>query len=123
MRRLRSLEVCVVVPGEDEGTRTSFWVAKGQVVDRRPFTGMHGLEWQAGIAAVARAEPTPAPDAPDHLPPRAAFLRRPPPAAPAARAAGVPAGRVATWGSGVAVRSAMAGASWWWPGWPPRRSR
>jgi DNA polymerase III epsilon subunit family exonuclease len=79
MRRLRSLEVCVVVPGDDEGTRTAFWVAKGRVVDRRPFTGSHGLEWQAGLAAVARAEPTLAPDAADDLLAVAAFIRRPPP--------------------------------------------
>jgi DNA polymerase III epsilon subunit family exonuclease len=79
MRRLRSLELCVVVPGDDEGTRTAFWVAKGRVVDRRPFTGMHGLEWHAGLAAVARAEPTLAPDAADDLLAVAAFIRRPPP--------------------------------------------
>jgi excinuclease UvrABC nuclease subunit len=79
MRRLRTLELCVVVPGEEEGARTAFWVAKGQVVDRRPFTGTHGVEWQAGLAAVARAEPTLAPDAADDLLAIASFIRRPPP--------------------------------------------
>ncbi|MFL5928678.1 MAG: exonuclease domain-containing protein [Gaiellaceae bacterium] len=79
MRRLRALELCVVVPGEVEGSRTAFWVAAGQVVDRRPFRATHGPEWQAGLAAVARAEPTLAPDAADDLLVIAAFLRRPPP--------------------------------------------
>src|SRR6185312_1393870 len=62
MNRLRSLSVCVVAPGEAPGTRRAFFVAKGQVVCRRPFHGAHGLEWQAGLAAVARAEPTLAPE-------------------------------------------------------------
>src|SRR3954454_14201041 len=79
MLRLRALELCVVVPGDDEGSRTAFWVAKGQVVDRRPFSGTQGPEWQAGLAAVARAEPTLAPDAADDLLTIASFLRRPPP--------------------------------------------
>jgi DNA polymerase III epsilon subunit family exonuclease len=79
MDRLRSLAVCVVVPGEAEGTRRSFFVAKGQVVCIRPYHGPHGLEWQAGLAAVARAEPTLAPEAADELLTVASFLRRPPP--------------------------------------------
>ena len=79
MQRLRDLTVCVVVPGEQEGTRRAFWIAQGQVVDVRPFAGMHGLEWQAGLAAVARAERTLEPDAADDLLTVASFLRRPPP--------------------------------------------
>jgi hypothetical protein len=79
LRRLRALELCIVVPGEGEGSHTGFWVAKGQVVARRPFTGTHGLEWQAGLADVARAEPTLAPDAADDLLAVATFIRRPPP--------------------------------------------
>jgi DNA polymerase III epsilon subunit-like protein len=79
MQQLRTLTVCIVVPGEREGSRRSFWIAKGQVVDTRPFAGTHGLEWQAGLAAVARAEPTLAPDAADDLLTIASFLRRPPP--------------------------------------------
>jgi DNA polymerase-3 subunit epsilon len=79
MRALRALELCVVVPGEEEGSRTGFWVAKGRVVDRRPFTGTRGVEWQAGLAAVARAEPTLEPDAADDLLAVASFIRRPPP--------------------------------------------
>jgi hypothetical protein len=31
-----------------------FNIAKGRVVAVRPFHGPHGLEWQAGLATVAR---------------------------------------------------------------------
>jgi len=79
MQRLRGLEVCVVAPGEQEGSRRAFWIAKGQVVDARPFTGPSGLEWQAGLAAVARATPTLSPEAADDLLTVASFIRRPPP--------------------------------------------
>jgi DNA polymerase III epsilon subunit family exonuclease len=79
MDRLRALAVCVVVPGEAEGTRRGYFVAKGQVVCSRPYHGPHGLEWQAGLAAVTRAEPTLAPEAADELLAVASFLRRPPP--------------------------------------------
>jgi excinuclease UvrABC nuclease subunit len=79
MQQLRTMAVCIVVPGDQEGSRRSFWVAKGQVVDRRPFAGMHGLEWQAGLAAVARASSTLAPEAADDLLTVASFIRRPPP--------------------------------------------
>ena len=79
LEQLRLLAVCVVVPGGREGTRRGFFVAKGQVVCARPFVGTHGLEWQAGLAAVARAEPTLAPEAADDLRLVASFIRRPPP--------------------------------------------
>ena len=79
MAQLRGLAVCIVAPGDREGTRRGFWIAKGQVVDVRPFAGLQGLEWQAGLAAVSRAEPTLAPDAADDLLTVAAFIRRPPP--------------------------------------------
>ena len=45
----------------------------------RPFVGTHGVEWQAGLAAVARAEPTLEPTAADDLLTVASFIRRPPP--------------------------------------------
>ena len=79
MDRLRALAVCVVVPGEHEGTRRAVFVAKGRVVCVRPFHGAHGLEWQAGLAAVARAEPELSAEAADELIAIASFLRRPPP--------------------------------------------
>jgi DNA polymerase-3 subunit epsilon len=79
MERLRALSVCVVVPGEREGARRGFFVAKGRVVCVRPFRGPEGLEWQAGLAEVARAEPTLSPESADELLAIASFLRRPPP--------------------------------------------
>jgi len=78
LRRLRALAVCVVAPA-DGGGRKAFIVAKGQIVCSRPFTGPRGLEWEAGLAAVRRAEPTFAPDAADDLLAVAGFLRRPGP--------------------------------------------
>ena len=79
MNRLRSLAVCLVAPAEEEGRRRAFYVAKGRVVCSRPFRGLQGLEWQAGLAAVARAEPTLDPESADDLLVIASFLRRPPP--------------------------------------------
>jgi excinuclease UvrABC nuclease subunit len=79
VERLRALSVCIVVPGEQEGSRRGFWIAKGQVVCARPFAGTQGLEWRAGLAAVARAEPTLDPAKADDLLAVAIFLRRPPP--------------------------------------------
>jgi DNA polymerase III epsilon subunit family exonuclease len=79
MQRLRALSVCIVAPGDRDGTRRGFFIARGQVVCMRPYHGPRGLEWQAGLAAVARAEPTLAPEAADELLVVAAFLRRPPP--------------------------------------------
>jgi DNA polymerase III epsilon subunit family exonuclease len=79
MQQLRQMAVCIVVPGEHEGTRRGFFVAKGQVVCVRPYIGPQGVEWQAGLAAVARAEPTLAPEAADELRVVASFIRRPPP--------------------------------------------
>ncbi len=78
MQQLRQLAVCIVVPGEREGSRRAFFVAKGQVVCARPYIGQHGVEWQAALAAVARAEPTLAPEAADELRLVASFIRRPP---------------------------------------------
>ncbi len=84
LERLRRLAVCVVAPGVvapggDDGRRRGFFIAKGQVVCVRPFHGAHGVEWQAGLAAVARAEPSLAPETTDELLAIAGFLRRPPP--------------------------------------------
>ena len=78
LRRLRELAVCLVAPAADGGRR-AFYVAKGQVVCARPYTGPAGLEWEAALAAIRRAEPTLAPEAADDLMAVAAFLRRPGP--------------------------------------------
>jgi excinuclease UvrABC nuclease subunit len=78
LRRLRALSMCLVAPSGDGGRR-AFYVAKGQVVCSRPYTGRHGLEWEAALEAVRLAEPTLAPEAADELLAVAAFLRRPGP--------------------------------------------
>ena len=79
MQRLRDLRCCLVVPAAGDGGRRAFFVAKGQVVCARPFRGTSGPEWSAGLAAVARASQTLAPEAADELRVVAAFVRRPPP--------------------------------------------
>ena len=100
MERLRSMSVCLVAGGK------GVWVAKGQVVCIRPWGGRSGLEWQAGLAAIARAEPTLAAEAADDLLAVAAFIRRPPPELQVIRLA-----HSDTWSSSVSGRSATAGAS------------
>ncbi|HEV2592125.1 MAG TPA: exonuclease domain-containing protein [Gaiellaceae bacterium] len=97
MDELRRLEFVLVAGGR------AVWVAKGQVVSIRPWGGTSGLEWQAGLAAVARAEPTLGPEAADDLRVVAAFVRRPPPELQV-----LPLRRWRTSGSG---HSATAGAS------------
>ncbi len=79
MQQLRRMAVCIVVPGERAGSRRAFFVAKGHVVGVRPYIGPFGVEWQAGLADVARAEPTLEPEAADELRVIASFIRRPPP--------------------------------------------
>ena len=78
MNELRRLAVCIVAPGTRAGTRRAFFVAKGQVVCVRPYIGPYGVEWQAGLAAVGRAEPTLSAEAADDLRVVATFIRRPP---------------------------------------------
>jgi hypothetical protein len=92
--------VCLVAGGR------AIWVAKGQVVCVRPWGGTRGLEWQAGLAAVARAEPTLAPEAADDLRVLASFIRRPPPELTVIRLA-----HSSPWTSSESGRSAAAGAS------------
>jgi DNA polymerase III epsilon subunit family exonuclease len=106
VERLRGLAVCVVTPGEQDGTRRATYIARGQVVCSRPWHGAHGLEWQAGLAAVARAQPTLAPEAADELLAVAAFLRRPPPELEV-----IPLVHSTAWTSSGHARSAPAGES------------
>jgi DNA polymerase III epsilon subunit family exonuclease len=98
LERLRAVEAALVV-----GTR-AVWVAKGQVVCVRPWAGTRGLEWQAGLALVARAEPSVAPEAADELALVAAALRRPPPELEVVPLNG--------WKNSANAHSATAGASW-----------
>jgi DNA polymerase III epsilon subunit family exonuclease len=101
MQRLRGMAVCLVVPGEREGSRRGVFVAKGQVVCIRPFRDTHGLEWQAGLADVMRAEPTLAPEAADELRVLASFIRKPPPELTVMRLADSPG-----WTRSASARSA-----------------
>jgi hypothetical protein len=103
--RLRALELCIVVPGLDGGRRGVF-VAKGQVVCIRPLPEslLDSLEGRAGLAAVARAEPTTAPEAADELALVAQVLRRPPPELTVLPLTG--------WRTSGSGRSATAGGSW-----------
>ena len=78
LQRLRELTVCLVVPAADGGRR-AFYVAKGQVVCTRPYTGPAGLEWEAALSRIRQASPTLSPEAADDLMVVAAFLRRPGP--------------------------------------------
>ena len=95
MQQLRQMGVCLVVPGEREGSKRAFFVAKGQIVCARPYFGQHGVEWRAGLAAVKRAEPTLAPEAADELRLVASFIRRPPPELEVVRLAHLVDGRAA----------------------------
>jgi len=95
MQQLRQMGVCLVVPGEREGSKRAFFVAKGQIVCARPYFGQHGVEWRAGLAAVERAEPTLAPEAADELRLVASFIRRPPPELEVVRLAHLVDGRAA----------------------------
>jgi len=98
MDELRRMEVVLVAGGR------AVWVAKGQVVCVRPWGGTSGLEWQAGLAAVARAEATLAPEAADDLRVVAGFVRKPPPELQV-----LP---LRQWTSSGSERSATAGGSW-----------
>ncbi len=101
MDLLRQMEVVLVAADR------AIWVAKGQVVCIRPWGGTSGLEWQAGLAAVARAEPTLAPEAADDLRTLATFIRSPPPELRVIRLA-----HSASWRSSATARSATGGGSW-----------
>ena len=101
------MAVCVVVPGEREGSRRAFFVAKGQVVCARP---VHRA------AAVSNGRPG---SRPSHGPSRrsrprrptisaivASFIRRPPPELEV-----LALGTLGTWSSCVSARWVKAGGS------------
>ena len=58
--RLRALELCLLVPAAEAGFRRAFFVSGGRVVAARTLLpGTAGrVELEAGLAAVARAEPS-----------------------------------------------------------------
>ena len=106
MQQLRQMAVCIVVPGEREGSRRAFFVAKGQVVC---VAALHRAARRRMAGGARRRRPGRA-DA------RAGGGRRAsgrrvvhPPAA--AGAGGAPVGTLGPWSSCVSGRSATAGGS------------
>jgi len=79
--RLRALELCLLVPAAEEGFRRAFFVSGGRIAaERTLLPGEAGrVELEAGMAAVARAEPSLDPADTDELLLIGTFLRRPPP--------------------------------------------
>ena len=81
LERLRTLEVCVLVPAAEEGFVRALFVTGGRVAAARTLvSGPGGLvEIEAGLALARRAEPSLAPEDADELLLVGSFLRRPPP--------------------------------------------
>src|SRR5918995_1116284 len=79
--RLRALELCLLVPAAEEGFRRAFFVSGGRVVAARTLLpGEAGrVELEAGLAEVARADPSLEPADTDELLLIGTILRRPPP--------------------------------------------
>ncbi len=104
LERLRGLELCIVAPGVEPGWRRAIFVARGRVVCVRPLApGAQSVELHAGLAEVARAEPTLAPEAADELLLVDAFLRHPAPELQVLD--------LRSWRSSASGLSATAGAS------------
>ena len=80
LERLRSLELCLLVPAAEEGFRRAFFVSGGRVAAARTLLPDSGrVELDTGLAAVARAEASLRPEDADELLLIGSFLRRPPP--------------------------------------------
>jgi excinuclease UvrABC nuclease subunit len=81
LQRLRATTVCVLAPAREPGLRRVFFVAAGRVAAVRTLApGPAGrLEVEAGLAEVARTEPSYAVEDADELLVVAGFLRRPGP--------------------------------------------
>jgi hypothetical protein len=79
--RLRRLELCLLAPAAEAGYQRAFFVAGGRIVAARTLLeGEAGrTEAEAGLAAVARSEPSLGPADADELLLIGTFLRRPPP--------------------------------------------
>ena len=79
--RLRSLELCLLVPAAEEGFQRMYLVSGGRVAAARTLLpGDAGrTEAEAGLAAAARAEASLGPAHADELLLIGSFLRRPPP--------------------------------------------
>ena len=81
LERLRAAEICLVVPGVEEGWRRAFFVAHGRVAAVRALPRGPGaaLELEAGVAEARAATASLAPEDADELLLVGSFLRRPPP--------------------------------------------
>jgi DNA polymerase III epsilon subunit family exonuclease len=81
LERLRSLELCLVVPAAGEGFRRALFVAGGRVAATRvvPSGGGGLLEIRAGLVEARAAGLSTAPEDAEELFLLATFLRRPPP--------------------------------------------
>jgi len=79
--RLRALELCLLVPAREDGFQRAYFVAGGRVAAARTLlAGDAGrTEAEAGLADVARSEPSQGPADADELLLIGSFLRRPPP--------------------------------------------
>ena len=81
LERLRSAEICLVVPAVEQGWRRAFFVAHGRVAAVRSLPRGPGaaLELEAGVAEASAAAASLAPEDADELLLIGSFLRRPPP--------------------------------------------
>jgi DNA polymerase III subunit epsilon len=81
LQRLRTAEICLLVPAVDEGWRRAFFVAHGRVAAVRALPRGPGaaLELEAGVAEARAAADSLAPEDADELLLVGSFLRRPPP--------------------------------------------
>ena len=81
LERLRSLELCLLVPAVEDGFQRAFFVSGGRVAAVRTLLagGAGRVETEAGLAAAARTEASRAPEDTDELLLIGSFLRRPPP--------------------------------------------
>jgi DNA polymerase III epsilon subunit family exonuclease len=79
--RLRAAEVCLVVPGREDGYRRAFFVAGGRVAAARTLPPGPGaaLELEAGVSEARSGEASFRPEDADELLLVGSFLRRPPP--------------------------------------------
>ena len=79
--RLRGLELCLLIPAVEPGFQRALFVSGGRIVATRTLLGddVGRNELDAGLAAVARSEPSLGPADADELLLIGTFLRRPPP--------------------------------------------
>jgi DNA polymerase III subunit epsilon len=81
LERLRSAQLCLLVPSSDERCRRAYFVAGGRIAAARTISPGPGaaLELESGIAEARAAPPSLAPEDADELLLIGSFLRRPPP--------------------------------------------